>query len=141
MMALYMDKRQQLLCKQLARMESEQAADWLINTYPLESMNCGEALVLLPHRSWRRPEQKKLARYYFKKLPFASSRGYESFASFMSIKAMLECVKEYLPMSGFSLDLLHYYLIPVLNKTAKNNFDRQLIDEFVKEIREKKWTQ
>jgi hypothetical protein len=128
-----MDRKQKLLCKQLAKMESEQAADWLMNMYPTESTDWGDALLLIPHRSWQRADQKRLARYYFNKLPFASQRGYEAFSSFMSIKTILECIKERLPMDVCNMNLLLYYSISVLNKTAKNDLDRQLISKFIKE--------
>ena len=78
-----MNERQKLLCAQLAEMGSEQAAEWLMTKYPVESIGYGEALLLIPHRSWKRSDQKRLAQYYFRKLPFSGARGYEAFASFM----------------------------------------------------------
>ena len=80
-----MDERQRVLCAQLVSMSSDQAADW------------GEALLLIPHRTWKRSDQKRLAKYYFKKLPFSGPRGYESFATIMSIKLLLGCVAEAIP--------------------------------------------
>ncbi|WP_267112290.1 hypothetical protein [Xanthomonas sacchari] len=129
-----MNEKQRILCAQLAKMESEQAADWLMEKYPIESMDYGEALLLIPHRSWKRSDQKRLARYYFRKLPFASARGYEVFASFMSTGHLLDCVKERLPMSDFNTDLLLYHLIPVLNRFAKKDSDRKIIAEFIDEL-------
>ncbi|HBO1844442.1 hypothetical protein IEG03_31465 [Pseudomonas aeruginosa] len=130
-----MDERQKVLCAQLVKMGSEQAAEWLINRYPVDSIDYGEALLLIPHRSWRRSDQKRLAQHYFRKLPFSGAGGYEAFASFMSVKTFLDCVRERLPMSASDASLLLYYLTPALNKFAKNESDRQLIMNFLNEIR------
>lgn len=129
-----MNDRQKLLCAQLAKMSSEQAAEWLMTKYPVESIDYGEALLLIPHRSWKRSDQKRLAQYYFRKLPFSGARGYEAFASFMSVRAFLDCVKERLPMSASDASLLLYYLIPILDRAAKSDSDRQLIMSFINEI-------
>ena len=120
-----MDERQKVLCAQFVKMGSEQAAEWLINRYPVDSIDYGEALLLIPHRSWRRSDQKRLAQHYFRKLPFSGAGGYEAF---------LECARERLPMSASDASLLLYYLTPVLNKFAKNESDRQLIMNFLNEI-------
>ncbi|NVZ21519.1 hypothetical protein [Pseudomonas costantinii] len=112
-------------------MSSDQAADWLITKYPIESADWGEALLLIPHRTWKRSDQKRLAKYYFKKLPFSGPRGYESFAAIMSIKLLLGCVAEAIPTEASRVELLLYYLIPALTGAAKNDSDRQLIRDFV----------
>ncbi|AXO87790.1 hypothetical protein DZC75_07100 [Pseudomonas parafulva] len=129
-----MNERQKHLCVQLAKMGSEQAAEWLMTKYPIESIDYGEALLLIPHRSWKPSDQKRLTRYYFRKMPFSGAGGYEAFASLMSIRNFLDCVKERLPMSASDASLLLYYLIPVLNKTAKSGSDRQLIMSLINEI-------
>jgi hypothetical protein len=67
-------------------------------------------------------------------LPFSGARGYEAFASFMSVRTFLDCVKERLPMSASDASLLLYYLIPVLNRAAKNDSDRQLIMSLINEM-------
>lgn len=126
-----MDERQRVLCAQLVSMSSDQAADWLITKYPIESADWGEALLLIPHRTWKRSDQKRLAKYYFKKLPFSGPRGYESFAAIMSIKLLLGCVAEAIPTEASRVELLLYYLIPALIGAAKNDSDRQLIRNFV----------
>lgn len=128
-----MNSEQRKLCLQLVKMESEEAAEWLMSMYPVQSEDYGLALLLIPHRSWRRSEQKRLARYYFKKLPFSGAMAYEAFASVMSVSSLLSCVKEFLPMSDADASLLLYYLIPTLKKYAKNDSDSQLIDEFLNE--------
>lgn len=129
-----MNERQKLLRAQLAKMDSGQAAEWLMTRYPVESIDYGEALLLIPHRSWKRSDQKRLAQHYFRKLPFSGEKGYEAFASFMSVRTFLDCVKERLPMSASDASLLLYYLIPVLNRIAKSNSDRQLIMSLINEM-------
>ncbi len=126
-----MDERQRALCAQLVKMNSDQAADWLMTKYPIESADWGEALLLIPHRTWKRSDQKRLAKYYFRKLPFSGPRGYESFAAIMSIKLLVDCVAEAIPAEASRVELLLYYLIPILNRAAKNDSDRQLIRDFV----------
>lgn len=50
-----MNERERVLCERLRAMESAEAAEWLISEYPMGSKNWGEALVLIPHRSWGKP--------------------------------------------------------------------------------------
>ncbi|MDF3864917.1 hypothetical protein P3W53_10610 [Pseudomonas denitrificans (nom. rej.)] len=126
-----MDEGKRSLCEQLVGMDSKRAADWLMSEYPIDSESYGEAILLIPHRSWKRSDQKRLAQYYFMKLPFSGPGGYEAFASFMSIKLLLECVRARLPMTESDKNLLLYYLTPVLSKSAKNDGDRRLIDDFI----------
>lgn len=129
-----MNEKNRELCALISKMESAEAANWLMQAYPIESKDYGEALLLLPHRSWKRSDQKRLAKYYFSKLPFASSRGYEAFTAFMSTKLILDCMKDYLPKDKNLLDLLHYNAIPALMRAAKNEADRQLIQKFEEQI-------
>ncbi len=129
-----MDEKQKKLRAQLASLDSAQAAERLIDMYPLESVDFSEGLLLISHLSWKKSDQKKLARHFFKKLPFASARGYEAFASFMSVNNMLECVRERFPMSSSDMNLLLYHLIPVLSLAAKNDQDRQLVLAFLKDF-------
>lgn len=129
-----MNSQQKQLCQQLAALSSEQAVEWLMKTYSLESMEYGEALLLIPHRSWKRSDQRRLASYYFKKIPFSSARGYEVFSSFMSVKTFIECVRDNLPANTSDRALLLYYLTPVLGKAAKNESDRLLARGFLSEV-------
>ncbi|WP_080266843.1 hypothetical protein [Pseudomonas syringae] len=113
-------------------MDSSEAVDWLIQNYPVSSIDYGEALALIPHRSWRKDDQLRLARYYFTKLPFASARGYEAFASIMSIHNLILCISENLPINELDKELLLYHAIPTLNKAAKNERDQLLINKLQK---------
>jgi hypothetical protein len=129
-----MDKRLKALCVQLGKMSSELATDWMISTYPVDAMEWGEALLLIPHRTWKRSDQKRLARYYFCKLPFSGGRGYEVFASIMPLQVLVACILERLPTESSRIELLCYYLVPVLERFAKNESDRQMIVEFVTKL-------
>ncbi|MGN7740285.1 hypothetical protein ACTJKT_09880 [Pseudomonas sp. 22526] len=115
-------------------MDSAQAVDWLIDKYPMDAIDYGEAILLIPHRTWKRSDQRRLAQYYFEKLPFSGSRGYESFASIMSTKLIIDCVRGFLPMEESRVELLLYYLVPALERAAKNDADRKIIREFVSDV-------
>lgn len=129
-----MDGRLKAISAELGQMTSAQAADWLIETYPVDGAEYGDAITLIPHRSWKRPDQLRLARHYLKKMPFASSRPYEAFASFMSFDLFMQVIKEQLPSSKEDVDLLLYHLSPVMKKIAKSDSDRELIRSFIAEI-------
>jgi len=115
-------------------MTSSQAAEWLIKTYPIDSPSCGEAIRLISHRPWKRVDQTRLARYYLKKIPFADSRAYEVFASFMSFKLFVKVIQEQFPVDKSDIDLLLYYLLPVLGKTAKTDSDRELMKSLIMNV-------
>lgn len=108
-------------------MASADAATWLMLRYPLHDKNYGDAITLIAHRSWKRSDQIRLAEFYLRKLPFASSRVYECFASFMSLELLMKVIEKYWPSDMSNADLLLYYLLPVLNKHAKSESDRKLI--------------
>ncbi|OWB26300.1 hypothetical protein ACQR53_21355 [Xanthomonas oryzae] len=129
-----MDQKIRDLCDNLIAMESQDAARWLINNFPAGSQNSGYAFQMIGHRSWRRADQKILATHYLSTIPFANSRGYEVFASFMSVGSLLSCIKPYIPKEEVKLDLLRYNLLPVLLKSAKNEKDRSLITKFFDDL-------
>jgi hypothetical protein len=49
---------------------------------------------------------------------------------------MVGCVKEALPEDAARRELLLYYLVPVLRRSAKNDSDRRIIEDFVGGIEE-----
>src|SRR6185295_14974264 len=119
-----MDQRRRQICENLRAMRSEDAANWLMETYKVDDPAWGEAITLLPHRSWAKADQLKLARYYLQRIPYASERPYKAFASFMSIRNLVKVLREYLPrVSTDRLSLLHYHLAPLLKQHAKNDGD------------------
>lgn len=129
-----MNEFQKKSIMKIARMSSEDAAQWVVENYPISANNYGDAFFYVCHRTWKVPDQKKLARYYFKKLPFSSERGYEAFASIMSMRNLICCVKELLPSTASDKDLLLYHLLPVLNKFARNEGDQQLVFDFCNDV-------
>jgi hypothetical protein len=126
-----MDTRLKELSSQLSAMQSEDAASWLMETYPIDKPKYGEAIVLLRQRSWARQDQVRLAKYYLKKLPFPTSTVYEAFVSIMAIPRFVAIIKDYLPTEKADIDLLLYYLTPVLKLAAKTENDRALVEEFI----------
>ncbi|WP_157969779.1 hypothetical protein [Pseudomonas huaxiensis] len=129
-----MNEKQRLECSQISDMSSEQAAEWIMNRYPLHSSDYGEAFILIPHRSWSRSEQRKLANYYLRKIPFAGGRSYESLASIMPARVLLVEVYKYLPDNKLDLELLIYYLTPALLKCARADQDVQAVEDFLREV-------
>ncbi|MCL1790397.1 MAG: hypothetical protein FWG40_03410 [Peptococcaceae bacterium] len=126
-----MDNRLRLICRELRKMTSSQAADWIIETYPLDNPRYGEAFRLISHRSWKRADQIRLAAYYFQNIPYANPEGYEAFASFMSVRVLVKITQENLPIDKRKNDLLLYYLLPVLKKAAKTESDHELIKSLI----------
>ncbi len=110
-----MNEEQKILGQRLRLMESAEAADWLIATYPINSPNWGAALSLLPQRSWEKPEQWRLARYYLAKLPYASAKAYEAFNQIMPISRLAQVLSEYIPQSAEDKQLLLYHLFPLFD--------------------------
>jgi len=129
-----MNEHQSTICESLRNMSSDEAATWLLNEYKVENQNWGEALILLPRRSWSKIDQIRLAEYYLKKIPFASSSGYESFLSFMSVINFVKTIQKYLPTSKLDKDLLKYYLLPLLNRQASTEKDKNIVIELENRI-------
>lgn len=129
-----MDNTLKAISQELRKMTSSQAADWLIKTYPADDPKYGDALQLIPHISWKRADQIRLARHYLKKMPFASSKVYEIFASFMSFELFVKVIQEQLPIDKSDINLLLYHLRPVLEKSAKTSSDHELMRSFIAEL-------
>lgn len=111
-------------------MTSAEAADWLITRSASNMRDEGDAARLIPHRSWKRSEQVRLAKHFLKKLPFASAAVYENLASIMSFRRFVGMLRDTLPTDEGDLDLLRYHLLPVLEKAAKTESDRMLLRSF-----------
>jgi len=60
-----------------------------METYPQGSAGSGQAIRLMRHFSWKRPDQIRLAKHYLASIPFANKEGYEVFLSFMSVSRTL----------------------------------------------------
>lgn len=126
---------QVLIEHQIKKMPSDAAATFLMKIFPVDGPNYGDAFKMMAHRSWRRDDQVRLARYYLKKMPFATSKPYEVFASFMSIKTLMSVVKEAMPTNPSDRELVVYYVAPVLKKNIKSEADRNSVNEFLSELK------
>lgn len=118
----------------LKGLPSEDAATLLMETFPLESSDYSEAFRIMAHRSWKRPDQVRLARFYLRKSPFATAKPYEVFASFMSLPTLISVVKEAMSNKPSDRQFIAYHVTPVLKKNIKTESDRNLVNEFITEI-------
>jgi hypothetical protein len=112
-------------------LSSADAANWLLEHYPVNEPNYGEAVIILGHRSWERSDQIRLAKCYLSNLPHASDRVYNALLSFMSVPVFLKALKENLPSCSSDVRLLRYYIIPSLRKAEKSMRDQKAIDDFI----------
>lgn len=126
-----MDEKQRQICDQLRELQSSEAAGWLMEHYPTSGGHWGEALLVMPHRSWEKRDQIRLAKYYLSKIPFASARGYEVFASFMSVASLISVIRDFVPPSAEDRRLLEYHLSPVLRRKAESDKDLAAIRSFL----------
>lgn len=118
----------------LKDLASEDAASYLMEIFPIEAENYGEAFKVMAHRSWKKNDQLRLARFYLRKIPFANSKPYEVFASFMSLPNLISVVKEAISNKPNDSDLIAYYVAPVLKDNIKTNKDRSLVEKFISEL-------
>jgi len=118
-------------------MRSDEAATWLMETYKVPEDGWWEAITLIPHRSWARPDQLRLARYYLQRIPFANGRPYETFAAFMPVRKLVQVIREHLPnVKRDRVDLLCYYLLPILSGRAKTQNDVLAVKNLFNELRQ-----
>jgi hypothetical protein len=128
-----MDQHLKSRLAELRNMPSEDAADWLITNCPVDS-ETGEAFLLIPRLSWKKRDQRKLAEHYLRKIPYASQRPYEVFASIMQIPGFVDVVEKFLPTREADKKLLRYHLSPVLRKSVRSDADRAAVDALMKKI-------
>lgn len=125
-----------MVCKlkiqKIRSMESNEAVDWLISHYPIEQREYGDAISLIATRTWKKPDQLRLASYYLKRVPFSSVKIYQVFLSVMSIPNFIQALIPHLPDNQEEKNLLLYHLLPVLKKSIKNDKDEKVVDEFKK---------
>lgn len=125
-----MDERLKEISENLRKISSPEAATWLMESYPIESGDYDAAISLMAHRSWKRADQIRLASYYLQKLPYASSKIYEVFISFMGLKPFLRVINDFYPRDPDKEGLLIYQLRPVLRNAAKTESDQKLVEFF-----------
>ena len=118
----------------LRSLSSEDAASWLMSEFSLEKENYGEAIKLISRRSWKKADQIKLANYYFGKIPFANGRAYEPFFLSMSLSVLVSAIRNNLPSAKEDRDLLSYHLSNLLKKHVKNDRDKEMTEQLLKEL-------
>lgn len=118
----------------LKGLASKDAASFLMETFPIEAANYSDAFQVMAHRSWKKTDQLRLARFYFKKIPFASSKPYEVFASFMSLSVLISVVKEAISNKPNDRQFIAYHVAPVLKKSIRSEKDRDLVARFITEL-------
>jgi hypothetical protein len=118
----------------LKSMNSADAAEWLVNEFPIDSPDYGQVFDLIKRRSWRRSEQVMLCEYYMQKSPFASARPYETFARMMSANAFITVLKKFIPDEEEDQRLFLYHLAPVLHANFGNNADGETVRTFLSSL-------
>jgi hypothetical protein len=130
-----MDQKLASLISELRSMNSSEAAEWLIDRYPVGSAGWGHALTIMAHLSWRKADQVRLARHYLSRLPFANPKPYEVFSSFMKFSRLVDILRENSPSSAPDRELLKYYVGPALERAAKKPEDREILEKFISELK------
>ena len=129
-----MDQHLRSAVNDLRNMSSSDAADWLMVHHPVDSKSAGEALIIASHLSWKKADQLRLADYYLSKLPFASARPYEVFASMLPIHKLIAILRDKMPNEEADRDLLWYHAGPVLTRAAKTTQDHEAVQTLMSEV-------
>ena len=116
----------------LRGLESAEAADYVLRTYPLEALQWGRALDLIAHRSWQREDQIRLAEHYLSRIPYASTRPYEVFAALLSFHDFADIIRRHWPKAECDNGLLCYHLAPLVKRYVEAGADRKLGEELLK---------
>ena len=85
---------------ELKKLPSHEAADLILERYPLDSAMWGNAITLIEHLSWKVPDQVRLAEYYLSRLPHASDRGYSVFLNVMQLERLLAVIERNWPQNA-----------------------------------------
>jgi len=93
----------------LRALESEEAAAWLVEKYPISNPDYWVAFKLISARSWRKSEQKSLARYYLCKKPFAHDGPYRVFSKIMSLSTFVMLLREFVPNNPDEIQLYSHH--------------------------------
>lgn len=105
-----------------------------MDKYPAGALDYGSAIAIIPHRSWERKDQIRLARHYLQRIPFAHGAPYAAFLSFMSVPVFIDVIREHLPRDKGDLSLLMYYLRPALLSKAVTETDKDYAARFLDQI-------
>ena len=78
----------------------------MISTYPVGASDYGMAFNLLTRRSWKHRGQIRLAEHYLAKLPFAATKPYGVFLSFMAADVFVAQLRKFLASDESEAELL-----------------------------------
>ena len=122
-----MDAETRTLAGDLRRQSSGEIADWLINRYPLVSINWGKALLLLDHLSVEKQDARRLANHYLSQLPYASDHVYRIFTKLLGPDELVKIIRDFVPSEQKRRDLLRYHLSPILRGAARSSEHEQAL--------------
>ena len=122
---------------ELRKLPSHEAADLILERYPLDSAMWGNAITLIELLSWKVPDQVRLAEYYLSRLPHASDRGYSVFLNVMQLERLLAVIERNWPQNAADVDLLLYYLRPALKKASTNDRQAALVADWLQKIEDR----
>lgn len=117
--------------KNIRKMQSADAAEWLIKEFPRDELISGCVFDIISKRSWKQEDITRLAQHYLYQKTFASAKPYEVFAQKTSLKKLLSILKECIPTNKDDIDLFIYYLLPILKKSIKSEKDKFLVENFL----------
>lgn len=129
-----MKLEQQEACKTIRGLNSAKAAEWLMENYSFDTGNAGEAYVIMPHRSWSKSDQIKLADYFFSNLPHRSDRGYRAFLNFMALPTFIQALRRHLPDEREERELMRYHLQAILKSHPDSQKYKLLINDFLQSL-------
>ena len=130
-----MDQRLRSITSDLRKKSSSDAADWLLERYPVDAADWYEALAIIPHLSWKNADKVRLAECYLSRIPFAHPQPYEAFASFMKVPRLIDVIRKYVPSDDSKKDLLEYHVAHVLKRAAKTAEDHSAVLKFLVELK------
>lgn len=107
--------RNEELCKQLRRMTSAEAANFLMSKAEAYQDKDRTFVRYVKCRSWKVCDQVRLVRFFLDKKPFASEKPYDYFLSVMSVKNFIKILNELDP-ELLDNDLFKYYIRQSLMK-------------------------
>ena len=125
-----MNQRQRDLCNYLRKQTSEEAFIWLTSEFPPDNGDAiGEALILMPHRSWKRSEQVKLFDAYFPRSFPMGKKSIEVFSKFMSIYLFTTMLKSFIEQypeeDETKLSLADYRLRAFIMESEDHQYEKE----------------
>lgn len=120
--------------KELRSINNEEACNWIMKKYPVDSANFSLVFKIIPHISWSRKVRRKLANYYLSIQPFATEYPYLCFLKVMPLKELLSIIAENLPKDFNKLELVKYHLQTLLKSDDICIANKKELLEFIKKL-------